>query len=131
MAVVSAAAHARRAAPAEVADPLLVLLLNHDSDWGRSFRSRLMSWGVDVVIGPYAHGPSLPSAIVLDQATSGSDMVRQRLRQARALLPAAQIVVVTSAGESAGRAPVCAEDHDDFRDCLHAAGIGFVSGLDG
>lgn len=103
-----------------------VILLEHETDWGRNFRARLMSWGVDVVIGPQAPMADLPPLIVMSEQSFASRVMRDRLSIARASLPEAPLLVITT--PEAGTEPWSGGifEQGDLTACLRAAGLGFV-----
>lgn len=106
-----------------------IVLLDHDTEWGRAFHTWLVSWGIDVMIGPHATVAGSLSLLVLSQMGFASEVVRDRLRVARALLPEAQLVLVMSPAFSIWPQPNCMTDTVDLRDLLRSVGISFVSDL--
>jgi hypothetical protein len=110
-------------------DPCIVLL-DHDTDWGRTFRRRLMSWGVEVVLGAHAPQHGAEPMLVMRAGAYGSDRMRGRVRQARALLPQAPLVLVTAAQDGLPPGPVSTEDNDSLIAILQSVGIGFIRETD-
>lgn len=108
-------------------DDEIVLLLEHDTEWGRQFSAWLMSWGVDVVIGPHSYIACTSPLLVTSPLGFASELVRRRLRVARALLPKAQLVLVTSPTDGIWPRPDCMTDAVDLRELLRRVGVGFVS----
>lgn len=108
----------------------IVVLLDHDTDWGRDFRAWLMSWGIDVLIGP--HMPEVDAApiLVMGPDAFATDVIRRRLRLARSVLPQAPLMLVTAPTHRIRPQPGSLAGMVALPDLLRSGGMGFVSEAD-
>lgn len=104
-----------------------VVLLDHDTDWGHDFRAWLMSWGIEVVIGPHAPEADTPTILVMGPDALASDVMRRRLRLARAMLPQSPLLLVTAPMHRRRPLSECMAGMVDLPDLLRSVGMGFVS----
>lgn len=89
-----------------------------------------MSWGVEVVLGAHAPQQGAEPVLVMRADAYGSDRMRGRVRQARALMPQAPLVLVTATQDGIRSGPVGTGDHDSLPAILRAVGIGFFRETD-
>lgn len=102
-----------------------VVLLEYETQWGRAFSQSLMSWGVDVFFGPEALGADDAALVVVPEHGLGSRVVRDRLRLARHLLPEADLLIVSDAGQPIGDSSNSVMWPGDLAACLRASGVDF------
>lgn len=102
-----------------------VVLLEHDTQWARTLRQTLMSWGVEVFLGAEGVAADEAPLILMSEHAFASHVFRDRLRRARHLLPEADLLVITEAGAPIDGLPDCLLSHGDLADCLRGLGVSF------
>lgn len=104
------------------ADGCEVILLDAECPEGLALKSRLQSFGLQVLIGPYAHAEEALPLIVLHALNRRKPEMQFRLRAARELFPDALVCFVTGSMAQT----FTSSNFNDARLALSAAGVGFV-----
>lgn len=104
-----------------------VMLLDHDTDWGRAVRSCLMSWGIEVRLGPQGGDGEPPSLILMASTAPASARLRHRLGLARRQLPEARLCILAPRLPDPVPPLPAADGPDEVLERLATSGIGFLS----
>jgi hypothetical protein len=103
-----------------------VILLDHDTDWGREFRARLLSGGFDVWLGPNGVGLDCNPVLVMQAASYGLGHMRNKVRRAQAVFPEAPLMLVTAAAGCMASWPADTAESGGLCAALRAARVGFI-----
>lgn len=105
-----------------------VIILDMEAEWANQLRLFLMATGFDVFFGPDAPGIGRRPVLLVDHAGLKHSASIGRINYARSRFPASPLCVITGGLLEASAGEECeAEQYDDARDLLRAAGIGFLS----